>query len=549
MNQSLNGTCRKFGKLSTQFNILIAVMTTVIVTIMILLSGMVTRNNVNGELIDQAIIGTNLLEYELSLHEVAAMEDKTEILDRLKQITGCEFTIFNGDMREFTTIIMDGKRVVGTALDPKIADIVLNQGQSYIGEADILGEAHITSYIPHKDENGQITGVVFAGILASANDAAISAALTISMFVGIGLILVVCILAKIMISKSVAKPLARVMAAADNMANGNMNFDLDIDANNEIGQLGRVFNEMKTSLSTINALLVDVLSKISDGQWNVDIGNSSLYVGDWQQLYKSLDTMTISVRDALIQVSSSAGLITSNVASVSGGAQALADGAVDQAGSVESLSRNLQQISAQIEVNSQNTRKVNDIALISGEVTESTLADMKHMLDAMQQISSTSEDIGKVIKVIDDIAFQTNILALNAAVEAARAGSAGKGFAVVAEEVRNLAQKSSEAAQNTSQLIEHSIGAVEVGESIAQKANTSFEDLADKVHQMVTIIDQIAKATEEQALGIKNISGGIEQISSVVQANTAMSEESAAASQELALQADTLHSLVGKFNL
>ncbi len=540
---------RKFGKLSNQFNLLIAVMTTLIVTVMILISGAVTRSNINVELIDQAVVGTNLLEYELSLHSSDSGEDKTEILDRLKQITGCEFTIFNGDVREFTTIVIDGKRVVGTTLDPSIADIVLRQGKSYTGEAEILGEPHITSYIPHLDENGEIVGVVFAGILASANDAAINTALTTSMFVGIGLILVVCILAKIMINRSVAKPLDNVMMAANNMANGRMSFDLDINANNEIGQLGLVFNEMKTSLSTINSLLVDVLSKIAKGQWNVEIGNSSLYVGDWQQLYKSLDTMTYSVRDALIQVSSSAGLISSNVTSVSGGAQALAEGSIDQAGSVESLSQNLQQISEQIEVNSQNTRKVNDIALISGQVTENTLADMKHMLDAMQQISNTSEDIGKVIKVIDDIAFQTNILALNAAVEAARAGSAGKGFAVVAEEVRNLAQKSSEAAQNTSQLIEHSIGAVAVGEGIAKKANSSFEDLADKVHQMVAIIDQIAIATEEQALGIKNISGGIEQISSVVQANTAMSEESAAASQELALQADTLHSLVEKFDL
>ncbi len=543
------GSAKKFGKLSTQFNLLIAIMTTLIVTVMILINGITTRNNVNGELIDQCIVGTNLLQYELSLHEVQAMDDKTEVLERLKEITNCEFTIFNGDMREFTTIIIDGERATGTALDPEIANRVLNNGESYLGETTILGKKHFTSYIPYLDENGEIVGVLFAGILSTANDAAINTALTISMFVGIALILIVCIISKIMINNSVAKPLADVMNAAQSISRGHMNFDLNVHTNNEIGMLAQSFNEMQAMLSALNEVLVGMLGKIANGEWNVDVGDPDIYIGDWQQLYKSVDEMTASVRSALSQVSTSAEQISDSVASVSGSAQALADGAVNQASSVELLSQSLQDISLQIEDNSKNTRKINDIALVSGKVTENTLADMKRMLDSMQEISNTSEDIGKVIKVIDDIAFQTNILALNAAVEAARAGAAGKGFAVVADEVRNLAQKSSDAAKNTSQLIEHSIDAVQVGEGIAKKANSSFEDLAEKVRQMVSTIDEIAKATEEQADGIRNISGGIEQIATVVQANTAMSEESAAASQELASQANTLHSLVDKFVL
>ncbi len=540
---------QKTRQLSSQLNIMIAVMTTAIVTVMIIISGMVTQNNVDGELIDQCVTGTNLLEYELSLPEVSAMEDKTEILDHLKEITGYEFTIFNGDIREFTTIVQDGKRVTGTRLDSDITDIVLKQGKSYVGEATILGEKHITSYIPHFDESGKITGVIFCGIKASANDAAISRALTISMFVGIALILIVCIIAKVVINKTVASPLAKVMSAAGKMAQGYMNFELNVEANNEIGQLANGFNEMKSALSALNSTLVGLLAKIAKGDWNVDIGSPDMYIGDWKQLYRSVDEMTMSVRGALSQVSLSAGQISSSVISVSGSAHSLAEGAIDQANSVETLSRNLQDISHQIEDNTVNTRKVNDIAMISSEVTKATLIDMKKMLDAMQEISSTSENIEKVIKVIDDIAFQTNILALNAAVEAARAGSAGKGFAVVADEVRNLAQKSSEAAKSTSQLIEHSIGAVQLGEGIAKKANNSFEDLADKVHEMVRIIDEIAKATEEQAVGIKNISSGIEQISTVVQANTSMSEKSAEASQNLETQATTLHVLVEKFKL
>ncbi len=535
--------------MSLQVNILIAVMTTLIVTVMIIISGIVTSNNINGELTDQCITGTNLLEYELSLHDADGMEDKTEILDRLKQITGCEFTIFNGDVREFTTIVIDGQRVTGTTLDPTIANLVLNEGKSYIGETEILGKSHITSYIPHYNENGQITGVVFAGILSDSNDAAINTALTISMIVGIVLILTVCIIAKFMIDRRIAKPLAIVMDAAQNIAQGNMNVDLDVTVNNEIGMLADTFNFLKTNLSTLNEVLVNMLGKIAAGDWNVDIGSTDIYVGDWKQLYKSVNDMTLSVRGALTQVSTSAAMISSSIDLVSNGAQALAEGTINQASSVDSLSNNLHSISLQIEDNSKNAKKVNDIAVVSGEVTKSTLEDMSKMLNAMHEISNTSENIVKVIKVIDDIAFQTNILALNAAVEAARAGEAGKGFAVVADEVRNLAQKSSEAAKNTTQLIEHSINAVETGVGIAQKTNASFEDLADKVQQMVITIDHIAKATGEQAEEIKEISTGIEEISKVVQTNTATSEESAAASQELSAQAGTLHSLVDKFNL
>ncbi len=540
---------KKYGKLSVQFNLLIAVMTTIIVTVMILLNGITTRNNVNAELINQCVVGTNLLEYELSLHEVSEMEDKTEVLERLKEITGCELTIFDGDVREFTTIVIDGERAVGTTLDPTIANIVLNQGESYLGETEILGEKHFTSYIPHFDENGEIVGVVFAGISSSSNDAALNSALTIAMLVGIALILIVCIVAKVMIDKSVAKPLSSVMDAAQSIAQGQMHFELDVNSNNEIGHLAYSFNAMKTNLSSLNITLVDMLGKIAKGDWNVDTGNPDIYIGEWAQLYDSMNAMTHSVRNALSQVSSSAEQISSSVTMVSSGAQAMAQGAINQAGSVEILSTNLQEISVQVEDNSRNTKKVNDIAVVSGEVAKSTLDDMKQMLMAMQEISNTSEDIVKVIKVIDDIAFQTNILALNAAVEAARAGTAGKGFAVVADEVRTLAQKSSEAAHNTTQLIEHSISAVQEGEGIAQKANESFEDLAEKVQQMVTTIDEIAKATEEQTNRIREISTEIEQISTVVQTNTATSEESAAVSEELSAQANTLHHLVDKFVL
>ncbi len=539
----------KGKKLATQINTMVAIIAILLVVVMISINAVSTQRNVSGELIDQCVSGTNLLSYALSRQENISLEDKTQLLDELKEVMGAEFTIFEGDVRAFTTIIIDGQRATGTTLDPTIADIVLNKGETYTGETSILGINHYTSYMPHYGENGEIIGVIFAGLPSNENDLSIVVAVIVSIIVGIIMIVIVGIVSYRRVVNIVAKPLAQVTQAAQKMAVGEMDIEIDIDSDNEIGLLANSFTEMKDELSKLNEILVNMLSKIAKGEWDVDIGTPDDYIGDWKVLYKSLDTMVFSVRDTLSQVSSAAEQISTNVSSVSSGAQSLANGSIEQADSVNNLSNNLHEITNQIDESSKNTKKVNDIALISGEVTQSTLGDMKKMVSAMNEISSTSEDINKVIKVIDDIAFQTNILALNAAVEAARAGSAGKGFAVVADEVRNLAQKSSQAAKNTADLIEQSISAVQLGESIALKTNVSFEDLAGKVSQMVETIDEIAKATDDQASAIKQISKGIDDISSVVQANSAMSEQSAAASEELAQQADVLHGLIEKFKL
>lgn len=216
---------------------------------------------------------------------------------------------------------------------------------------------------------------------------------------------------------------------------------------------------------------------------------------------------------------------------------------------MEELAAAVAEISERAKTNSENANKANILAAESGEVAETVLQNMKEMLCAIQEISTTAENIKEVIGVIDDIVFQTNILALNAAVEAARAGDAGKGFAVVADEVRKLADKSSEAVKNTTELVENVLAAVSQGEAIANKTDRAFEDLAEKVKEVVEIGGEISAASKEQRNVIGEITAGIDQISSVVQMNSATSQESAAASEELSGQAGALNELVNHFKL
>lgn len=202
-----------------------------------------------------------------------------------------------------------------------------------------------------------------------------------------------------------------------------------------------------------------------------------------------------------------------------------------------------------IRQNAENSKLANKNAELAGKEIISSNEEMKLMVKAMNQIDSKSSEISKIIKVIDDIAFQTNILALNAAVEAARAGAAGKGFAVVADEFRSLASKSAEAAKNTTLLIEETLASVHLGTEIAHNTAKKLEDSEKITREAVSLIEQITEASEEQASSAIQINVGIEQISAVVQTNSATSEESAAASEELNAQADALQNLVGRFKL
>ena len=263
----------------------------------------------------------------------------------------------------------------------------------------------------------------------------------------------------------------------------------------------------------------------------------------------SFETMRKKMNGALLEMRMAADQVAGGAKNVSDASVSLSQGAAEQAASVEQLSASIAEISSQTKSNAENAEHANGLTQEACDQAAVGDADMQAMLEAMEAINHSSENISKIIKVIDEIAFQTNILALNAAVEAARAGQHGKGFAVVAEEVRNLAARSAKAAKETTDMIEDSIKKVEGGREIAGKTAEALRTIRSQVNQVTELVAGIAKASQEQRLALEQINQGVLQVSQVVQGNSATSEEAASASQELSAQADRMQETAGRFRL
>lgn len=287
--------------------------------------------------------------------------------------------------------------------------------------------------------------------------------------------------------------------------------------------------------------------RIADGDLATEVETST---GDeLGDAAASFEIMRQRVHESISEINSAADQVAAGAKNVSDASLSLSQGATEQAASVEELSASITEIASQTANNADNADKANDLTIKAREQAELGNNDMNEMLKAMEEINDSSANISKIIKVIDEIAFQTNILALNAAVEAARAGQHGKGFAVVAEEVRNLAARSAKAAKETTDMIEGSINKVNVGRDIANKTAQALSEIVKDVADVADIVGSIAKASNEQKLALDQINQGVQQVSTVVQSNSATSEEAAAASQQLSAQADRMRETVSRFKL
>ena len=265
------------------------------------------------------------------------------------------------------------------------------------------------------------------------------------------------------------------------------------------------------------------------------------------QLAAAIERMRQNLQQSMSEIHMAADQVAAGARNVSDASVSLSQGAAEQASSVEELSSSISEISSQTASNAENAEQAHTLTEQARQQAKVGDGDMKEMLQAMDAINVSSTNISKIIKVIDEIAFQTNILALNAAVEAARAGQHGKGFAVVAEEVRNLAARSAKAAKETTDMIEDSIAKVESGRTIAQKTAEALQAIMQHVEEVTDIVGSIAKASNEQKLALAQIDQGVTQVSQVVQANSATSEEAASASEQLSAQAERLKETAGRF--
>ncbi|WP_099205775.1 methyl-accepting chemotaxis protein [Scatolibacter rhodanostii] len=413
-------------------------------------------------------------------------------------------------------------------------------------------EIYTNSYLPAFNAANEILDDFMVTGEAREAEQSAAASRTISqVWVMLILILVIAIsvtvLSILVITKAILTPIKEIEGVYKEMSNGNLHVQPVYESSDELGGMA---NNIRMTNTKIMSYIEDISTKLTQlSQGDMRISVESDYIGDFAAIKQSLLDTSSSLNATLQLINVTAEQVNTGAEQVASGAQSIASGTTEQAATVEELSASAINIAQQAEQNAHNVRRATEYVEQAGKGVAESNHYMQRLNTAMGDIGESSQQISKITKLVEDIAFQTNILSLNAAVEAARAGNAGKGFAVVADEVRNLATKSAEAAKQTAELIQKSTSSVHEGEQLASETLKVLGNVSEKVHLADQVVREIEESSREQTDAIEQINHALVQVSSVVQTNAATAEESSASSEELAAQAHVLQKAVAKFKL
>lgn len=436
------------------------------------------------------------------------------------------------------------KDISEIGLDSKMQDAIKSAKGSLV-EFENNGEVSIGEVISIGDTGWKLIAVLPKKEFMSAS------LQSQNILLGIYLISIILMaIALLLIARVIVKPIKNLNDVTKRMADGQLDMEISVNSHDEVGDLAASLAKLTAQLKEYIVYIDEtsfVLNSFADGNLTVELKNS--YTGEFRKLKDAIFQISHIFNETMGEITAVSNKVNTGSGQVSSAAQSLSSATTEQAASVEELTATIENISKQVKSNAESasnaSRRAGDVQAEAAESNER----MRELSRAMGEIRESSEEIGKIIKAIEDLAFQTNILALNAAVEAARAGAAGKGFSVVADEVRNLAAKSSAAAKDTTELIMRSIESVERGATLAESAKQSMGMVVNDMNGMVDEVNQISQATEQQAVSLEQVTQGMDQISSVVQTNSATAEQSAAASEELFRQSKSLYRLVSRFKL
>ena len=407
----------------------------------------------------------------------------------------------------------------------------------------------INSYVPIYDNDGNVIAGLGATYSADAIQERMSKNTTIVAVMAVISVSILVFMTLFIVSKAL-NPINSAINVLNKLEKGDLSKDTDLKySDNEIGDIIEKSIEVKASLVEIIKDIHKQLDEMTNGNFKYANFDENIFIGDFKHIATSINSIRTSLNDILKQVQVEAGQVSIGSAQISDGAQVISSGAVTQAAEIENLSNDINTMVNEIQNTADNAKAIQDFMDKNEEAVRNSDESMHELVKAMTEVEEKSRKIIEITKIIDDIAFQTNLLSLNAAIEAARAGQAGKGFAVVANEVKNLASKSAAAAKDAETVVNE---AIEVINNSTRVVNTTAKHLANVVEvnaQMGIKIDEIQELCESQSSKIENINNNVGMVANVIQSNSATAEESAAASEELSAQAETLNQLVGKFKL